>query len=298
MKRDEIERLRETVACDAVLLASGFSVDRKESTPRAVKFRRGGEIIIVTHAGRGWFDPLSDDKGDIFRLAAHLHQVGFVECCAHVANLVGFRPSAPEWKDPPTLLETQPSAAARWAARRQPWVASATWRYLRWNRMLPACVIRAAIMQDILREGPRGTMWALHTGDMGEVTGWEERSAQWRGFATGGHKILFRFGEADAFRICVAEAAIDAMSLAALEGIRAGTLYVSTGGGWSPGTEAALRTLAARSRVEMVAATDANSQGDAYADRLRCLSENVGCAWRRLRPPADDWNEVLKQRVR
>jgi hypothetical protein len=45
-----------------------------------------------------------------------------------------------------------------------------------------------------------------------------------------------------------------------------------------------------------VAATDANSQGDAYAERLSALAEDVGCEWQRLRPSADDWNEVLRTR--
>lgn len=45
-----------------------------------------------------------------------------------------------------------------------------------------------------------------------------------------------------------------------------------------------------------MAATDANSQGDIYAERLRALAEACGCDWQRLRPPADDWNEILKAR--
>lgn len=84
------------------------------------------------------------------------------------------------------------------------------------------------------------------------------------------------------------------MSLGAIEGMRDGTLYLSTGGGWSPATEGALRAVAARPGVQLVAATDANSQGDIYADRLRSLAGTIGCDWMRLRPPAEDWNETLK----
>ena len=43
--------------------------DRKESTKFSLKYRRGkGEILIVSHAGRGWWDPMSDAKGDVFKL--------------------------------------------------------------------------------------------------------------------------------------------------------------------------------------------------------------------------------------
>jgi hypothetical protein len=139
-------------------------------------------------------------------------------------------------------------------------------------------------------------MWAAHVDSDGRVIGWEERGPDWRGFSTGGSKILFRLGPGDAARLCVTEAAIDAMSLLALEGPRGQTLYLSTGGGWSPATDVALGELAARPGLTLVAATDANSQGDVYADRLRVIAEHAGCDWQRLRPPADDWNEVLQNR--
>ncbi len=141
-------------------------------------------------------------------------------------------------------------------------------------------------------------MWAAHVQVDGSVVGWEERGPEWRGFSTGGSKILFRLGPTHANRLCVTEAAIDAMSLAALEGSREGTLYVSTGGGWSPATDAALCELTMRPGVTLVAATDGNSQGDIYAERLRVIAGASGCDWQRLRPSADDWNEVLQNRER
>jgi hypothetical protein len=296
MKREEIERLRETVGCQAVLENAGFALDVKESTKRAMKYRRGGEIIIVTHAGRGWFDPLSDGKGDVFGLMIALEGCDFFEGCHRIADLSGFQLSNTLWLQGDGGHKSLRSIAEDWADRRAPWPSSATWRYLRWDRSLPAFVIRAAINRNLLREGPYGSMWAAHTDDGGAISGWEGRGPEWRGFATGGSKILFRLGDGRANRLCVTEAAIDAMSLVAIEGMREGTLYLSTGGGWAPATAAALQRLAAAPDTQLVAATDGNSQGDAFADRLRALSEDVGCAWLRLRPPADDWNEVLKER--
>lgn len=169
-----------------------------------------------------------------------------------------------------------------------------TWRYLRTERCLPATIIREAVRSDILREGPYGSMWGAHVNDDGVVTGWEERGPNWRGFSTGGSKILFRLGSLGATRLCVTEAAIDAMSLAAFEGLREGSLYLSTGGGWSPMTDAAVRKLAARPGVVLVAATDANSQGETFAGRLCAIADEVGCNWLRLKPPAEDWNDALK----
>ena len=128
-------------------------------------------------------------------------------------------------------------------------------------------------------------MWAAHVDDTSLVTGWEERGPDWRGFANGGAKILFRLGAGDGLRLVVTEAAIDAMSLASLEGLREGSLYLSTGSGWSPATEADVRALARGPNAVLIAATDANAQG-----------EVVGCDWLRLRPSAEDWNDALRAR--
>jgi hypothetical protein len=296
MRRTEIDDLKERVGCGAVLESSGFAIDIKESTRRAVKYRRDAEIIIVTHYGKGWFDPLGDAKGDIFSLAERLYRVGFVEGFERVAGLVGFRSAEPVWRARPKRPPHDVSLPERWAARRRPWRGSSTWRYLCEQRFLPPAVVQAALAADLLREGPYGSMWAAHTDEGGVVEGWEERGPDWRGFASGGAKTLFRFGAPAALRLCVTEAAIDAMSLAAIEGIREGTLYLSTGGGWSSQTDAALQALASRTGALLVAATDANQQGESYAERLATLAEAASCDWQRLKPSADDWNEVLKER--
>ncbi|NEI32603.1 DUF3991 domain-containing protein [Rhizobium leguminosarum] len=296
MKRRDIEALRERVSCAAVLEKASFAIEIKGSTRRAIKFRRGGEIIIVTHEGRGWFDPLSDAKGDVFGLVEHLDHVGFREGAERVADLVGFTITEPEWQPLEPDGGYDLSLPDRWQARRRPWPGSSTWRYLNGERCLPSPLLRTAIKGGLLREGPHGSIWAAHTDKTGVVTGWEARGPQYRGFSSGGRKALFRLGSVTGLRLAVTEAAIDAMSLAAIEGMREGTLYLSTGGGWSPATQAALRELASRPDTRLVAATDANAQGDLFADRLRAIAEETGCDWKRLRPPEEDWNETLKIR--
>ncbi|EIM72738.1 hypothetical protein A33O_18889 [Nitratireductor aquibiodomus RA22] len=294
MEKADLEELRGKVACGAVLETAGFAVDPKESTRRAIKYRRGEEIIIVIHDGLGWFDPLSDAKGDVFRLVEHLDGLPFAAALYVVADLVGFVPSAPTWERQSRERVPDLSVPERWNARRKPWRGSATWRYLQGERALPDSVLRAAIAQDLLREGPRGSMWAAHRDHAGAVTGWEERGPDWRGFATGGAKVLFRLGPVDGPRLCVTEAAIDAMSLAALEEQRPDTRYLSTGGGWSPASSEALLDLAVRADALLVAATDDNAQGETFAKRLEALASDAGCGFVRLRPELEDWNEDLK----
>ncbi len=298
MEKKELEDLRDRVPCAAVLEQSGFAVDIEESTRKAVKYRRGAEIIIVIHEGRGWFDPLSDAKGDVFSLAEHLDGIPFAEALDRVASLVGFVSKEPVWTRSTRDCAPAGSIPERWAKRRNPWRGSMTWRYLRDERRLPEAIIRDAIRQNALREGPRGSMWAAHVDADGVVTGWEERGPDWRGFSTGGSKVLFRLGSLEASRLCVTEAAIDAMSLAAFEGLREHSLYLSTGGGWSPTTEAAVRVLAARPGAQLIAATDANSQGETFAVRLRDIADEAGCDWLRLTPPTEDWNDALRAKMK
>ena len=297
MEKAELEELKHKVPCAAVLERAGFALDVQESTRKAMKYRREASIIIVIHEGKGWFDPLGDGKGDVFRLIEHLEGVPFVDAMNDVAGLVGFVPSEPVWQRQSREREPDLSIAERWQARRKPWRGSATWRYLAEARRLPERIVRAAITANVLREGPHGSMWAAHLGEGDVVTGWEERGPGWRGFATGGAKVLFRLGASQAQRLCVTEAAIDAMSLAALEDLRADTLYLSTGGGWSPATAMTIRSLVERPGVNLVAATDNNKQGDVYATRLLAIGEETGCKAERLRPVADDWNADLKMRM-
>ncbi|MEH6953008.1 DUF3991 and toprim domain-containing protein (plasmid) [Nitrobacter sp. NHB1] len=293
MEKSEIEELRGRVGCAALLEDDGWKVDVKESTRRAVKYRRDARIVIVIHEGRGWFDPLSTAKGDVFDLAEHLGAHGFMDASARVAALVGFVPAAPAWERPSRPAPVH-SVADRWARRARPRPGSATWRYLTGERRIPESILAAIVQQDLLREGPHGSMWAAHRDHGGALLGWEERGPQWRGFATGGAKELLRLGPCAAARVCVTEAAIDAMSLAAIQVLRPDTLYVSTGGGWSPASEQAIRRLAEGPGTRLVAATDNNRQGEVYADRIRLIAAEAGAGYARSRPRAGDWNEDLK----
>jgi len=66
----ELERFRREVSCATLLerWPAGWRLDRRESTRRALKYRRGeGEILIINHDGHGWWDPLSSAKPSFLR---------------------------------------------------------------------------------------------------------------------------------------------------------------------------------------------------------------------------------------
>ena len=55
----ELEQMRAGVSCAVLLERAGYELDKAESTRKCLKYRRGsGEIVIVNHDGRGWWDPM------------------------------------------------------------------------------------------------------------------------------------------------------------------------------------------------------------------------------------------------
>ena len=95
----EIEDLRAKVHCAVVLERTPppWKLDRKESTRLSLKYRRDkGEILIVSHAGRGWWDPTSDAKGDVFGLVRRLEPtLSFGHVRKRLREFAGLAPRFP-----------------------------------------------------------------------------------------------------------------------------------------------------------------------------------------------------------
>jgi len=303
----ELDQLRAGVSCAALLerLQPGWLLDKGESTPKCLKYRRGaGEVLIINHGGRGWWDPMSDAKGDVFSLTQHLDPaLNFGQVRKLLRGMVGIRPAHPEMERGSAKPERPAVPVAQlWVRRRRLGRGSATWGYLTGERALPAAVLAAADLFDAVREGPCGSAWFAHRGHAGELTGIDMRGPDWRGFSKASDKSLFRLpgGTGAPTRLAVCEAPIDALSLAALEGLRADTLYLATTGGMGPQTlaclDALLRDLAGQPEGVLVAATDADQAGERYAQRLAERAQAAGVRWERLVPPSgqNDWNDQVK----
>jgi hypothetical protein len=217
-------------------------------------------------------------------------------------SFVGIAPASPpaERRRKADADEPDRSPGQRWAARPALRRRDAAWTYLAEVRALPQDGLEAAAQQDCVRLGAYGSAWFAHRWN-GVVTQVETRSRTYKGSLRGGQKTLFQFGVADqARRAAVLEGPIDALSLAAIEHMRAGTLYGATGGGMGPGTVDGLRAILARLRQVagvLVSAADANAAGDRYAERHAVLAAEVAVRFERLRPPEGrDWNDVLVER--
>src|SRR5665213_3285413 len=160
----------------------------------------------------------------------------------------------------------------------------------------------AARAADALREGPRGSAWFAHRDGAGLLTGIEMRGLDYRNFSAGGGKTLFRLpgGPGRLTRVAVCESAIDALSLAAIEGDRRGTLYAATAGGMGPATIVALQQLLLDIMTHpaglLIAATDADTAGRRCATRLAGMATEAGVRFDTILPPdgLNDWNDALR----
>jgi len=307
----EIEWLKAEVNCAALLerLPPVWRLDRAESTRRSLKYRRGGgEIVIVNHDGRGWWDPLSEAKGDIFTLVQYLDPgLNFGEARRVLRGFVGIAPTFPEALRARRTRALRIPVAQRWDRCRPLSRGSPAWLYLTGQRGFPENILAAARVADAIREGPRGSAWFAHRDGAGLLTGIEMRGADYRNFSAGGDKTLFRLpgfrlpgGTGRLTRVAVCEAAIDAMSLAAIESARCDTLYAATAGGMGPATIAALhqllRVLATDPAGVLIAATDADIAGRRYAARLQKMAAEAAVRFDAILPPdgLNDWNDVLR----
>jgi hypothetical protein len=302
----EIEWLKAGVNCAALLerLPPVWRLDRAESSRRSLKYRRGeGEIVIVNHDGRGWWDPLSARKGDIFTLVRHLEPgLNFAGARRVLRGFVGIVPVFPEHLRAPQTAKPHLSVTERWERRPCLSPASPAWLYLTERRGLPETILIAACAADAIREGPHGSAWFAYRDRAGRLTGIEMRGAGYRKFSAGGEKSLFRLpgGPGHLPRIAVCEAAIDALSLAAVERGRDDTLYVATAGGMGPASVAALQQLLQILAVEpsglLIAATDADTAGCRHAARLASMATNAGVRFSAILPPdgLNDWNDALR----
>ena len=302
----EIEWLKAGVSCAVLLerLPPPWRLDRAESTRHSPKYRRGvAEILIVNHDGRGWWDPLSDRKGDIFTLVQHLDPgLSFGAARRLLRDFVGIAPTFPEAVRTRRARASSLSVVQRWERCQPLSDGSPAWLYLARQRGLPEYILTSARAANVIREGPHASAWFAHRDGAGLLTGIEMRGPAWRNFSAGGSKALFRLpgNPGHLNRVVVCEAAIDALSLAAIEEDRRDTLYAATAGGMGPATILALQLLlldlAADPAGILIAATDADVPGRRYAARLASMAAEAGVRFDMILPPdgLNDWNDALR----
>lgn len=302
--RQDIDHIRQSVHCAVLLEKNGFKLDPKESSKKHLKYKNNGQTIIVSHEGRGWWNPHGTDKGDVLALQKMFYKdMSFLEVVDSLISFAGILPTFPEVlqkkKDKP------PVSSKDILEKKLLQQNTECWDYLSKKRGLPSEILFMAIKQKIIRQGIKGTSLFLHKKLNGKITGAEMRGPEYQGFTNGGTKTLFYFigGIDQVTRLVIVESAIDALSFAALDPITNGTLYVSTGGGIGPETivslEEVMKKLIIRNNVMIEIGTDKDQAGNNFADLLYDRFQKYKLHMRRITPIGNtkDWNEVLINNV-
>ncbi|MBB2158116.1 DUF3991 domain-containing protein [Gluconacetobacter diazotrophicus] len=310
LTENDRQKIISGVSCALILEREGYALDKADSTRNCLKYRRGkGEIIIVKFEGQGWWDPGFSQtdpagKGDVFSLLRRFRPgVWFRDLCVELGGLIGLEPEGAVFVREQTRAVPAEAPAVRWAKKRILRRGTAVWSYLTRERCLPDWIVRRAITNGCIRDGYRAAWFAHHDAN-GQVCGAELRGPDTHLCISGSVKTLFRFKPGAApqvRRLVVCEAAIDALSAAALDpGRTPDTLYVSTAGGMGAETIDALRAHLQAMRdlpgALLVVGTDDDEAGNRYADRLYDLAGEEGVDVDRLLPPdrSKDFNQTLK----
>jgi hypothetical protein len=303
----DIEWLKANVSCAVLLerLPPVWRLDRAESSRASPKYRRGeGEILIVNHNGRGWWDPLSDCKGDIFTLMQHIQPGLSFNKARHVLReFAGVAPTFPEAHRVRQARASALSVVQRWDRCPPLSDGSPAWLYLAAHRKLPERILIAARKAAAIREGPHGSAWFAHRDAAGCLTGIEMRGPDYRDLSAGGTKTLFRppGGPGSLPRVALCEGSIDALSLAAIERSRDDTLYAATAGGMGPETVGMFQRLFFADSGDRPGRHADRRDGRRHYRPASCRPPQRsrgrgGVRFDTILPPdgLNDWNDVLR----
>lgn len=170
-------------------------------------------------------------------------------------------------------------------------------QYLMHQRCLPKATVNYLIRRGVLYADDKGNVVFLLLGKEKRVVGAEIRGTndnlrKWRGMATGSKKNLgcFYIRARGANKVVLCESAIDAISYFVLHS-NSNCMAVSTSGA-TPNP--AWLSFFIDKGFEIFCGFDEDDTGNKMADSMIKLYPGI----KRLRPPKQDWNEVLKARLR
>jgi hypothetical protein len=222
--------------------------------------------------------------GGAIDLVMHVRQVGFGQALEWLEQRFGEKTPA----QPALSFRAQTLALPRPVAQNWPRVQ----RYLTQERKLPAALLEPLVQSGTLYADARANAVFVLLDTAANPVGAELRGTTalaWRGLAPGSRKDrgFFSTSMTASHAIVLCESAIDALSCQALH---PHYRCLSTSGArpdpaWLP----ALLTPG----WPIYCGFDADPTGDAMGQRMHDLHPWIG----RLRPPAKDWNDLLRQLV-
>jgi hypothetical protein len=223
--------------------------------------------------------------GGAIDLVMHVRQVGFGQALEWLELHFGGLPPPQPIATPQAPSLTLPAPVAGNWPRVQ--------RYLVQERKIPATLLLPLIQSGVLYADARANAVFVLFDSAATAVGAELRGTTalaWRGMTPGSRKDRGFFGlpPAPAQAIILCESAIDAISCHALH--PAFRCLSTSGARPDPKWLSALLAQ----HLPIYCGFDADPTGDAMAQRMRQLHPSI----QRLRPPAKDWNDLLRQRAR
>lgn len=276
--RTRADRLR-ALPLPAVLAAVEAVRDPQDSakwhTARGVLSVSGPKFI-------NWH--LDQGGGGAIDLVMHVRQVSFGQALEWLEQRFGSGTAVPPQVTPQTRsLALPPPVAGNWLRVRH---------YLIEERKLPATLLEPLLQSGALHADARANAVFVLWDTAGNPVGAELRGTTtggWRGMAPGSRKDRGCFGISarTSHAIVLCESAIDALSCHALypEYRCLSTAGARPDPAWLP-------ALIAQG-LPLYCGFDADPTGEAMAQRMQELHPSV----HRLRPPAKDWNDLLRQLV-
>lgn len=306
----ELDQMRET-DIDLIAADGGWSRDLKHKDGHNDKqgrdrrtYTRGSDTIKCTRKGASWVwtSNKSGKSGSVIDLWQH-DNPGKTLGDARKAfrDIIGTMPTPAPAVEPRKAEEPKDHTQARRRWSEAPHI-DAQRTYAEDRGISKGTIQRFG---DEVRCGAFGGIYFAHRNtETGDIQGFEQRwqkdgQANTARFAKGGLKTICVLGDPKtASRVVVFEGGLDALALAEIEA-RDDTLYVSTGGGFGPKTEAAIAKLAEGRGV--FSAFDNDKAGNAMHKKLIDFIPTA----ERLSPPSrvegvdkvcTDWLDVLNAR--
>jgi hypothetical protein len=305
MYDDELHRLKSDIhLVQYAVDRYGYQRDRRESSVSSHVLRQpatNDKIVVRKDKDGHWtYFSVRDDRdhGTIVDFVQRRGRQSLGEVRQELRQWLGSPRPAPDYALPTArsvIRDRRPLAEVFDAAR-----AAETCDYLRARGLRPE-TLRDPRFAGTWRMDARGNVLFVHTGDAGEVTGFEVKNRGFTGFAPGGTKTAWRsVGLTEDRALVVTESAIDALSYHQLHrGKSEAARYLSTAGAPGPAQFELLERAFSRMPAEstVVAAVDSDEAGHKLASRIEALTGRLAhVKFRRDAPDgAKDWNEVLQR---
>jgi hypothetical protein len=297
---EELERFKREINLSEYAASLGYQVDRQKSSRSSLAMRHPGmgDKIIIARSGADqhwtYFSVRDDrDNGTILDFVAHRHPA---------MTLGKIRQELRRWlgtERPPSVGEfvrTLPERIRDPGSVEREWAEAevvANVPYLNSRGIRPETLASPRFV-GTFRMDARGNVLFAHADSEG-ICGFEVKNTGWTAFATGGKKVLWRSNADPSDRqLVLTEGAIDALSFHQLNPDSL-SRYASIAGAMGPRQLAAIAEEFHRleREVKLVAAFDADPQGEKYSEAIRGIAQGR-VVERSIPTIGKDWNDELK----